>query len=538
MKKFLAVTFAVLMAFQLFACKANPVDADLPIWVPSVPIHTTAPTQPSTQATASTDAGTVSTVPPTAATKPTTAPTVPPTTLPPSTAPGTTAPQPTEPEPTVPAPPQPQFTTTAFPNSLKKDGPLTTKGLPSVGSPKLLVIPVNLDNSKKTSAALNDIKTAFTGTEQSTGWQSVESYYSTSSYGKLNLDCVVLDEWFTPSRTASEYESYYDEENDADGSILILREALAYYESKLDFNDYDYDKDGYIDSVWLVYNCDVDYESDDSLYWAFVSWEYEETTYDGLKAYNYAFAGTDFMHEDTDMYPTEDILVDSHTYVHETAHLMGVDDYYDYDSKHGPQGGTYSADMMDSTLGDHGVITKLLLGWVSPTVVTGTGTGNYSLSSFTTTGDFLLVSDHEITSIYDEYFLIEFYTNDGLNANDSPILDDKYEVAEGIRIMHVDARICYNFKGEIDWNEGDSYSTGFLYDNSDTGKLFQNNLRADYSTKMEEYLYPESLYRDGSVVFGEDIWQKHRYHSGSALNFTLEVLDIQNDLCQFEITLH
>ena len=428
------------------------------------------------------------------------------------------------------------FTKKQFGNYLKKDGPLTQEGLPSLGNPKMLVIPINLRTKNATTTILKDVQTAFCGTSAETGWESVESYYKKSSYGKLDLDCDVMQSWFTPKYSASYYNAYYDEYTGANGSTLILREALAYYESKLDLTEYDYDKDGYIDSVWLIYNCAVDYESDDSIYWAFMNWEYDDRKYDGVKAYNYAFAGTDFMYEELDPHASKPIKVNAHTYIHETGHLMGLDDYYDYDEETGPSGGTYCADMMDDSIGDHGVISKMLLGWVTPTIVTGSGVGEYTLSSFTKTGEFLLISDHEITSIYDEYFLVEFYTNEGLNENDRPILNDGYEVAEGIRIMHVDARIYYNKEGKVDVNPGDAYTTGFLYDNSDTSKKFLDNLRADYGKEMREYLYPESLYTANGVVFGRDIWATHRYHSGTALNFRLEVKSIANGNCTVKIT--
>ena len=39
----------------------------------------------------------------------------------------------------------------------------------------------------------------------------------------------------------------------------ILDEALTHFDSAYDFSDYDLDNDGYIDSVWLIYNSPVDY---------------------------------------------------------------------------------------------------------------------------------------------------------------------------------------------------------------------------------------------------------------------------------------
>ena len=178
-----------------------------------------------------------------------------------------------------------------------------------------MVIPVNLDNSKKTDKLLSDINTAFNGNSAETGWESVDSYYKKSSYGKLDFDFVVLDEWFTPSKTAYYYDRYSDSDGN-DGSSVILDEALAYYDGRIDFSDYDNNDDGYIDSVWLIYNCDVDYESYDSIYWAFQSWSYSEETYDGVGVYYYAFAGTDFMYDRDTMYDSENIKIDAHTYIH------------------------------------------------------------------------------------------------------------------------------------------------------------------------------------------------------------------------------
>lgn len=54
-----------------------------------------------------------------------------------------------------------KLNTTHFDNCLKKDGPLTENVLPSLGSPKVLVIPVNLDNTKKTDEVRNSIVKAY-----------------------------------------------------------------------------------------------------------------------------------------------------------------------------------------------------------------------------------------------------------------------------------------------------------------------------------------------------------------------------------------
>ena len=47
--------------------------------------------------------------------------------------------------------------------------------------------------------------------------------------------------------------------------------------------------------------------------------------------------------------------------------------------------------MMDCIVGDHNAYSKLMLGWVSPTVVSGKTT-TITLDSFATSGDCVVIS--------------------------------------------------------------------------------------------------------------------------------------------------
>ncbi|MDE7264359.1 MAG: hypothetical protein K2N64_06835 [Anaeroplasmataceae bacterium] len=416
------------------------------------------------------------------------------------------------------------FTKKEFSNRLSEDGPLTERAFPSIGNPKMLVIPVNLKSSEATPRNLREIKTAFTGTSESTGWESVQSYYQKSSYGKMNMEITVLNEWFTPSKSASYYNSYSN--GSSDGSTLILQEALEYYDSKIDFTEYDYDKDGYIDGVWLIYNYDVNYENSDSLFWAFTYWNYEENEYDGVKSYYYAWAGIDFMHptkEDAGYYDPTDITIDAHTYIHETGHMLGLDDYYDYDENAGVNSyGFYGCDMMDFNIGDHSAISKLLLGWVAPIVVEGKGTGSIDLASFTTTGEFIIIADHTLNSIYDTYWTIEFYTNDGLNAHDKPY--DSNQNAYGIRIMEIHAEKNI-VNGMVTENSG-TYQTGFKYDNSDESIMFADGI----------YEKAPSAYNDYSVD-ADCLYQANEIMKNASVPFELAVNSMTSEKTNITITI-
>ena len=408
-----------------------------------------------------------------------------------------------------------------FGNRLDVDGPLTDGCLPSIGSPKVLVIPVNLDSTNKTDKLLTDINIAFNGTEEQTGYESVKSYYLESSYGKLDIDFKVMGEWFTPKYNKNFYENYRDNNTNADGSTLLLQEALSYYDSKIDFNEYDLDNDGYIDSVWLIYNCDVNYTDSSSIYWAYVYWDYSDNLYDGKDAYYYATGGTDFMYptkEEAGTYDPAGITVDSHTFIHETGHLLGLDDYYDYYEYRGAKGGLYGADMMDGNIGDHGSINKLLLGWIEPKIVSGTGNIEVELLPFVTSGECLIITDRKMTSIYDTYYIVELYTNDGLNSKDMPI--DGF----GIKVTKINAEKNI-IDGKVEFNNGD-YQCGFKYDNSDEEKLFVDLI---YNGEVEYKGYSVSskvLFTENEQLNKEDVFFKLIVKScnNEKANITISIL--------------
>ena len=408
-----------------------------------------------------------------------------------------------------------------FGNRLDKDGPLTEGCLPSVGNPKVLVIPVNLDSSNKNSKTLSDINVAFNGTSEHTGFESVNSYYKKSSYGKLDIDFDVMNDWFTPKFSKSYYENYYDSRSGSDGSVRLLQEALSYYDSSINYSDYDYNGDDYIDAVWLVYNCDVNYVDSSSIYWAYVYWDFEETLYDGKDAYYYAMGGTDFMYptkEEAGTYDPTGIKVDAHTFIHETGHLLGLDDYYDYNEYRGAVGGLYGADMMDGNIGDHGAINKLLLGWIEPKIIAGAGNTAIDLLPFTTTGDCVIVADRKLTSIYDTYYIIEFYTNDGLNSRDK--LFESY----GVKITKVNAQKNI-VNGILELNSGD-YQCGFKYDNSDEEQLFVDLVCNGEVEYVGYSVSSKVLFREKDVLNEDDIFFKLMVNSCNEVgaNITISIL--------------
>ena len=155
--------------------------------------------------------------------------------------------------------------------------------------------------------------------------------------------------------------------------------------------------------------------------------------------------------------------------------------------------------MMDYNIGDHSAISKLLLGWITPTVVNGFGTISLDIESFVDTGKCLIVTDRKMLSIYETYYVLEFYTNTGLNEFAKPIS------GYGVRVTKVNAQKNY-VNGEVVYNDG-SYQCGFKYDNSDEKELFVDLICDDKDIQYIGYSLSERvLFTEKEILKDEDIF--------------------------------
>lgn len=323
-------------------------------------------------------------------------------------------------------------------------------GCPTVGSPAVLVIPIDFSDvgAAAKGYSIENIVRAFTGGAGETDYYSVKDYYYISSYGKLDLDITVIDEWFVPKNASTYYENatidYYGDTIYA-GDQMILDEALAYLSGFMDLSEFDSDNNGIIDAVVMINSLDIDPDSD--FYWAYRYWNmytddegyYYE--YDGVSANDYLWASYSFMHESYDelgeaIY-TDTSVMNTYTYIHEFGHVLGADDYYDTsDAGVHPLDG---CDMMDGMSGDHNPYTKFNYGWLTASrLVTTDNSITLTLNSFTKTGDSIIIAnnfDPELGA-YQEYYVVIYYTQDGLNGGEYG-----YFAREGVVVYHVNASL-------------------------------------------------------------------------------------------------
>lgn len=388
--------------------------------------------------------------------------------------------------------------------------------MPSLGDANLLVIPVHLPggNEYKTDKVKSDIEKVFFGDkdDSSLGFKSVKQYYSEASYGKFNLSGTVTD-WFDATTLVSDVK---DITSGTEGTIVnkILRGAVDWAGSSQGINlkDFDNNEDGNIDGVYLVYdhldwttenyiqhesNPQFDSSTLNQAFWNFTYWDfYSKSKNDEPATSGFSWSSFDMMYtsycernkNDTpDLSDLSKIKLDSHTFIHEFGHLLGLEDYYSSsDSSYHPAG---ESTMMDQNIGDLDSYSKMLLGWVTPYVVYGTSeititnvSKNSGNSVIVIPSNYAEISQSVEDAIkgnridkfrytfnpFSEYLMIDLYTPDGNNEQDTygPYVFDRSAMANkvGVRIYHIDSRI---FKCKVvDYMGGQklAYVDGYVWD--------------------------------------------------------------------------
>lgn len=345
------------------------------------------------------------------------------------------------------------------------------KSLNSRGKQNVLVLPVAVDDYlyNATEATLNRIKEVFMGKDEKI-WESVSSYYYKSSYGALDLNFIIPDEWFYIHKNPLELQKKYalksGYESDG-GSGKVTELALEWYKETYhpSATTLDQNQDGWVDAIWTIYSCptmgnqkekyELLYPGIDVMgYWAFTTTTFQYNNKGGKGDVGsplpkvYGWASFDFMngYQNT----SYDYDVDAHTFIHETGHILGLKDYYCTTSPYYTHLGCI--DMMDINIGDHCAFSKYALGWVKPKIVTEAM--RIELRPFEENGDCLILTNKNYNNTpFDEYFMIEYITPTGLNEQDytAPYPDNSLQgySKPGIRITHVDNPAVRSGDGEL-----------------------------------------------------------------------------------------
>lgn len=307
------------------------------------------------------------------------------------------------------------------------DAPLNLfdRTMPSVGKVKAITFQIEFQDVKFSNGlTAEELEEALYGEENTSAasypMESARAFYKRASYGNLDLTGDVF------SYTAKYNRSYYNNKNEYETLAMEVMKAL---DSQIDYSDYDGDGDGYLDCMTLFVPKNGTSE-DDFWYGCQATWYLNNNfSLDGTKVHGYVMNDEQATPGDTFWHNC--------TYCHELGHLMGLPDYYKYNSSdweglHGSAG----YERMDDSCGDFSSFSKLMYGWLKTDEVkvfdTSKNTQTFKLKSASDCGNCIILPIGDLDDNYfSEYFIIEYVTDsnnyDGWVGNG------------GIRVMHVNA---------------------------------------------------------------------------------------------------
>jgi hypothetical protein len=251
---------------------------------------------------------------------------------------------------------------------------------------------------------------------------------------------------------------------------------------------------------------------------------------------------------------TGKILIDSHTFIHELGHFLGLPDYYSYDSDIGDWGPFGALDMMDYNVGDHNAFSKSVYGWLKPQIAIGEG--EFTIAPLSDQPDTLIIPIEYNQTLLDEYIMIEYYRPEGLNQKDASLAFagryPKQFSIPGIKIYHVDARIGRYVKVDGRWTFNDYVSFignrnattyyGIANSNSASrGAVPYNKLLhllepSGINRFMHGYYATDaSLFKQGDV-FSNVNYPNFTFNSGAVFPYDIEVTSMSDNAATLTIT--
>lgn len=184
-------------------------------------------------------------------------------------------------------------------------------------------------------------------------YESLHAYYQRASYGTLTITGEAVD-----------YEAQHERDYYTANIGQLYKEALDHLEaSGVDLAQFDANGDGRIDAVYLHFaGADTG--------WGSVWWSNEQV----LNVPDTTYAnGTVQLWNAVALANPCDTAWAAQTMIHETGHVLGLPDYYQYASQQGGstgRTGILTFDIMMLNQGDHNGFSKWMLGWLPESKIT------------------------------------------------------------------------------------------------------------------------------------------------------------------------
>lgn len=254
---------------------------------------------------------------------------------------------------------------------------------------------------------------------------SVADYFKAQSAGQFELEFDVVGP-YTMSNKRSYYGRNDNDDNDVNPEAMIV-EAVKAADAEVNFKDYDWDGDGYVDQVFVLYAGTGEADSyDEEAIWPHM-YELSATNrslkLDGVTIDTYACSN------EIDM---DGGIEGIGCFCHEFSHCMGFPDFYD--TSYSGQFGMSAFDLMDSGAynGDtfrpagYTAHEKMMCGWQEPIVLNDEDVHVANMQPMSSHGQTYIIYNEAHP---DEYYMLENRQQTGF--------DTSYP-AKGLMITHVD----------------------------------------------------------------------------------------------------
>lgn len=421
--------------------------------------------------------------------------------------------------------------------------------LPSVGEQKILVIPVDFDDSPGNPSGPLALSQAFFGQTGEGHYPSVAAYYDASSYHRFHLSGAVAPSYFRSPYSVSELDAVRTTKKKTAILQNLYETAIAWYDAtypecpSTEFASSDGKGRSFV-PVYFVYDAPFTQKEDGSL---------DLTRM--LSAMSLSDPAPIFWS------PLSLCLGDGgelnpRLLVHGVGHLLGLPDLHDPKSPGGLSSPLGDTDPMGSGFGDHNPWSKFLLGWIRPRIITGNAT--LSLRPFADSGDAVLLGRNWNGSLYDEYLLLVYGTPGGLAYVDANVdggalngygllayvVDSRlgvYSSATGERLSYLTPSTDLTGK-TVDFfasntggiQNGDSITGQFLVQLLDASSGSQN-LTPHFVAQGKASEGGRDVYFHVGMGMNDDAFEDFTFHSGESLGYAFKVESVSLTQARFRI---
>lgn len=254
---------------------------------------------------------------------------------------------------------------------------------------------------------------------------SVADYFKAQSRGLFELEFDVVGP-YTMANKRSYYGENDSDDNDKNPEAMIV-EACKAADAEVNFKDYDWDGDGYVDQVFVLYAGTGEADSyDDEAVWPhmyYLSASSRTQRLDGVTIDTYACSN------EVDI---EGKIEGIGCFCHEFSHCMGFPDFYD--TSYSGNFGMSEFDLMDTGAYNGNTFVpagytaheRMMCGWLEPIELSDEDVSVEGLKALSDGGDSYIIYNQAHP---DEYYMLENRQKTGWDAQ---------LPARGLMITHVD----------------------------------------------------------------------------------------------------